>query len=149
MGNLTSQLLVNSYMNKYDQFVKHKLKIKFYLRYADDFVIFSEDKKYLKNIIPIIQKFLEEELKLELHPDKIFLKTLSVGMDFLGYVNFFDYQLLRTKTKRRMLKKLKQKKKAVENALLSKESYNQSLQSYLGVLGHCRGYKIKLALREF
>jgi len=142
LGNLTSQLLINIYMNKFDQFVKHKLKIKSYLRYADDFVIFSEDRKYLENIISVISKFLKNELKLELHPNKIFLKTLSSGIDFLGYVNFFDHRVLRTKTKRRMLQKFNQKKIALDNGIISKESFEQSWQSYLGVLGHCRGWKI-------
>jgi len=149
LGNLTSQLLVNIYMNKFDKFIKHKLKIKNYLRYADDFVIFSDDKKYLENIISVISKFLKNELKLELHPDKIFLKTLSSGIDFLGYVNFFDHRVFRTKTKRRMLKRLSQKKMALDNGIISKESFEQSRQSYLGVLGHCRGWKIVRKLEIF
>jgi len=142
LGNLTSQLLVNIYMNEFDQFVRHQLKIKYYIRYADDFVIFSENKKYLESMVLTIHKFLEEELRLELHPDKIFIKTLSSGMDFLGYVNFFDYRILRTKTKNRIFKKMTKKKEDLKNNLITVESFNQSLQSYLGVLKHCQGYKI-------
>ena len=102
LGNLTSQLFVNIYMNKFDQFAKHKLKAKYYIRYADDFVFLAEDKKQLENQISIIEKFLDEELQLEMHPDKVFIKTLTSGVDFLGMVNFFDHRIVRTKTKRRI-----------------------------------------------
>src|SRR3989339_1858826 len=74
LGNLTSQLLVNIYMNEFDQFMKHKLKAKYYLRYADDFMIFSDDRVWLEKQILPIQKFLRNELKLDLHPDKLFIK---------------------------------------------------------------------------
>ncbi len=143
LGNLTSQLLVNIYLNKFDQFIKHELKIKHYIRYADDFVIFFDDKVYLENLIPLIGDYLSNKLKLALHPDKIFIKTLSSGVDFLGMINFFDHRVLRTKTKRRMLKKLKEKRLLTESGLLGAEKLKQSRQSYLGLLQHCQGYKIK------
>ena len=88
LGNLASQLFSNVYMNGLDQFMKHKLKEKYYIRYADDFVILSENRGYLEDKIPIIQNFLQNELNLKIHPDKIFIKTLSSGIDFLGWVNF-------------------------------------------------------------
>lgn len=143
LGNLTSQLFVNVYMNKFDQHVKHKLRIKYYVRYADDFIFFSEDRERLKNLIGRIKEFLRDNLKLELHPDKVFIKTIASGVDFLGLVNFPDYRILRTKTKKRMLKKLKKKYKAWQSGLISGESFNQSLQSYLGMLKYCEGYKIE------
>ncbi|MBU0683521.1 MAG: reverse transcriptase/maturase family protein, partial [Candidatus Omnitrophica bacterium] len=64
LGNLTSQLLVNIYMNEFDQFIKHKLKIACYLRYADDFIILHENKQILINLLPQISNFLEKELNL-------------------------------------------------------------------------------------
>ncbi|MCX6764030.1 MAG: reverse transcriptase/maturase family protein [Candidatus Moranbacteria bacterium] len=142
LGNLTSQLFVNIYMNKFDQFVKHKLKVKCYIRYADDFVIFSEDKSWLEKQINPIKQVLYNELKLEMHPDKIFVKTINSGVDFLGMVNFFDHRILRTKTKKRMFKKLAKREEDLKDNLISEESFNQSWRSYLGVLGHCKGWKI-------
>ncbi len=130
LGNLTSQLFANVYMNRFDQWVKHKLKAKFYIRYADDFVFLSQDKKCLENIILQIQEFLEINLKLSLHPDKLFLKTVASGMDFLGWVNFSDYRILRATTKRRMFLRIK--------AHPTKET----LQSYLGMLGHGNAVKV-------
>ncbi|HAS00299.1 MAG: RNA-directed DNA polymerase [Candidatus Moranbacteria bacterium GW2011_GWC2_37_73] len=143
LGNLTSQLFVNIYMNKFDQFVKHKLKEKFYIRYADDFVFLSENKEILEGKIILVEKFLEKELKLQLHPDKVFIKTLSSGVDFLGMVNFSNHKILRTNTKRRMMKKLNSKYSDLQNGLLSEKSFNQCLQSYFGMLTHCDGHKVQ------
>lgn len=125
LGNLTSQILVNIYMNEFDQFVKHKLKAEYYIRYADDFVIMSDKKEWLENLLPQIATFLNERLKLTLHPDKVFIKTVASGVDFLVWVNFPDHRIVRTVTKRRMLKNIKQKK--------GKE---ETVQSCLGLLSH-------------
>ena len=84
LGNLTSQLLVNIYMNEFDQYVKHKLKAKCYIRYADDFVILSQSKTKLENYLQCIGIKLRKDLKLEIHPNKIFIKTIASGVDFLG-----------------------------------------------------------------
>jgi len=148
LGNLTSQLFVNIHMNKFDQFAKHKLKAKYYIRYADDFVFFSESKSCLENQIPVIGNFLEKELKLKLHPDKVFLKTLNSGVDFLGMISFPNHRILRTKTKRRIIKKFKNKRQELESNLISKEAFNQSLQAYLGVLRHCKGHIIEQKITQ-
>lgn len=131
LGNLTSQLLVNIYMNEFDQFVKHKLKVKYYVRYADDFVILNYNKKWLESLVPKIKSFLNNNLKLLIHPDKIFIKTLFSGVDFLGWVNFPDHKVLRTTTKKRMFKRVKTNK--------TKETLN----SYLGLLRHGNAQKLK------
>jgi retron-type reverse transcriptase len=131
LGNLTSQLFANIYLNELDQFVKHKLKVKHYIRYADDFVILSEDKKYLENLILIMQDFLQDKLKLAMHPDKIFIKTIYSGIDFLGWVNFKDHRVLRTKTKQRMFKRVKQ------------NTSTETINSYLGLLKHGNTEKIQ------
>jgi len=131
LGNLTSQLLVNIYMNEFDQFMKRKLKVKYYIRYADDFVIFRQNKEYLQHLIPKILDFLEKKLKLSLHPNKVFIKTLASGVDFLGWVNFPSHRILRTSTKKRMLKGLKLNKAKETKA------------SYLGLLSHGNTYKIR------
>ncbi|MBI2012906.1 MAG: hypothetical protein HYS88_00420 [Candidatus Colwellbacteria bacterium] len=124
LGNLTSQLFVNIYMNELDQFVKHRLKASYYIRYADDFVILSEDRGHLESLIAPIQEFLKSKLKLELHSDKIFIKTLAAGVDFLGWVHFPNHRVLRTATKRRMLKRVQS------------NSAPETINSYLGLLSH-------------
>lgn len=108
LGNLTSQLLVNIYMNEFDRFMKHKLKTEHYIRYADDFVVLSENKKRLESLIPRLRIFLAQNLKLILHPDKVFIKTVASGADFLGWTHFTDHRVLRTATKRRMIKRIRE-----------------------------------------
>ena len=146
MGNLTSQLFANIYLNELDQFIKHRLKVKYYLRYTDDFVIIADDKSYLLKILELVRIFLRDNLKLELHPNKIVLKKYRQGLDFLGYIALPHYNILRTKTKNRMIRKFKKKVEDYNEGLISKEKLNQSLQSYLGVLGHVKGCKIKRSL---
>lgn len=140
LGNLTSQIFANIYMNELDQFIKHDSKIKYYLRYADDFLILSGDNESLQRSIVTISHFLWNNLKLELHPKKIILRKLDWGVDFLGYIVLPHYILPRTKTKRRIFKKLQ--------ILYSNDTdhLNQSLQSYLGYLSYANAYKVKQEL---
>lgn len=130
LGNLTSQLLINIYMNEFDQFVKRKLKVKYYLRYADDFIIMSENKMYLENLIPQVSEFLKKCLRFNLHPKKVFIKTLFSGVDFLGWVNFPYHRILRTATQRRMFRRLKQ------------NHAKETIASYLGLLRHGNTHKL-------
>jgi retron-type reverse transcriptase len=130
LGNLTSQLLVNIYLNEFDQFVKRDLKIKYYARYADDFIFLSEDKNILIAIFPQINKFLKNTLKLSLHPSKCFIKTLASGVDFLGWVQFSNYRILRTSTKRRMLKRI------------NGNPEPSTVAAYLGLLQHGNAYEL-------
>ncbi|OGE35215.1 hypothetical protein A3C32_02725 [Candidatus Daviesbacteria bacterium RIFCSPHIGHO2_02_FULL_41_14] len=135
-------------MNEFDQFVKHRLRVKNYARYTDDFMIVSEDRRYLEDLLPQLQDFLREKLKLELHPNKISIHKFHEGIDFLGYVIFPYYRLLRSKTKRRVLRNIRKKMRAYQNALLSEESLHQSLQSYLGVLSHADAYELTENLKN-
>jgi len=117
-------------MNEFDQFVKRELKVKYYIRYCDDFLVLHQDKSYLENLIPQVSDFLGSELKLSLHSDKVFIKRLSSGVDFLGWVHFHHHRVLRTSTKKRMLKKLKE------------NQTQETLNSYLGLLKHGNTYKL-------
>lgn len=136
LGNLTSQLLVNIYMNEFDQFVKHQLKVKHYIRYADDFVVLSHNKKELEQIFPYIIKKLAE-LKLTLHPDKVSIKTIDSGIDFLGWVHFPDHRVLRTTTKRKMMRKLKERVRD-----------QATRQSYVGMLKHGNAYRLRSKIEK-
>ena len=136
LGNLTSQLLVNVFMNEFDQFVKRELKAKHYIRYADDFVFLSHDRKQLEGYVEPISRFLSDKLNLELHPKKLYIKTLSSSLDFQGWVHFPYHRVIRTKTKHRILRRLE------------KNFNNDSFQSYLGVLSHGNTYKIRRRLHD-
>lgn len=148
IGNLTSQFFSNIYLNELDQFIKHKLKVKYYLRYADDFVLLSEDRKYLEDLLIPIREFLKDELDLEIHPQKIIFRKFRSGIDFLGYVIFPDHILPRTKTKRRLLRKIRFKINEFKVGKISEEKMNETIQSYLGYLEHSNAYKFEEELRN-
>ncbi|MBU3934489.1 reverse transcriptase/maturase family protein [Patescibacteria group bacterium] len=131
LENLTSQLFANVYLNEFDYFIKHKLKVKYYIRYADDFVVLSENRDYLMDLVFPVKYFLQNRLKLTLHPEKIFIKTIYSGMDFLGWINFSDHKTLRSVTEKRMFKRLKE------------NSSREILNSYLGLLSYGNTEKIK------
>jgi retron-type reverse transcriptase len=132
LGNLTSQYFANIYLNKLDQLIKHKLRIKYYIRYTDDFLILDIDKNKLQRLIHPINQFLNHQLNLSLHPDKIIIRKYNQGIDFLGYVTLPYYRVLRTKTKKRMFKRIN----------------NKNIQSYLGILKHCCSYKLRKKLEQ-
>jgi retron-type reverse transcriptase len=132
LGNLTSQLLSNIYMNEFDQFAKHRLKAEFYLRYADDFAVLSGNRAYVENILPLMREFLGQKLKLSMHPDKVFIRTVFSGIDFLGWVHFPDHRVLRTTTKKRMFENIRIKNGKFE-----------TIQSYIGLVGYGNGWKLR------
>lgn len=148
IGNLTSQIFANVYMNEFDQFVKHELKVKYYARYTDDFLFISDKISYLINLLPSIQEFLEKRLTLTIHPKKINIQPSHRGVDFLGYVVFPNHRLLRARTRKRMIRKLNRKSLKRDQGLISSYLFNQSFQSYLGVLSHANAYKLTTELRN-
>lgn len=131
LGNVTSQLFANIYLNELDQFIKHKLKIKFYLRYCDDFVILDKSREYLDGLINETSGFLDENLKLKLHPRKIIICKYHQGVDFLGYVTRPYHRILRMRTKKRMFRRISK----------------NNAPSYLGILKHSDGYKVERKIR--
>jgi len=130
LGNLTSQLLVNVYMNAFDHFIKRKLKMKHYIRFADDFVFLHERRERLEAILPKIERFLDMRLHLHLHPKKVSLTTMDHGVDFLGWVHSPHHRVLRTATKRRMMERMKGKMR------------ESMVASYVGMLGYGNGWKL-------
>ncbi len=136
LGNLTSQLFSNVYLNVFDQFVKHQLHEKYYIRYADDFVFFSRDCRYLEQIFPMLADFLWRELHLQLHPNKIELRTIASGVDFLGWVHFSDHRVLRTTTKRRMMNAIQRNPKT------------SVVASYQGLLKHGNAFGLSQLVKN-
>lgn len=148
IGNLTSQIFTNIYMNEFDQFVKHTLRVKYYLRYTDDFVIVSGDKTYLERLLRRMREFLSENLHLELHPQKIFLRKHGQGIDFLGYVILPHHIALRTRTERRMFRQLQERASSYRNGSIGEATLFGSLRSYMGVLSHADAYHLNQDVRN-
>ncbi|MCX6989654.1 MAG: RNA-directed DNA polymerase [Chlamydiae bacterium] len=146
IGNLTSQVFANFYMNPFDHYMKKELGIKYYGRYVDDFVVVHHDKEYLKELIPKVRGFLDEELKLKLHPKKIYLQHYGKGVSFLGafikpnriYVNHRSVRNFREAIQR-------------QNAIIEedpptveeKQHFLSSMNSYLGMMLPYKSYTLR------
>lgn len=144
VGNLTSQLFANVYLNKLDQFVKHELKVKYYVRYMDDFIILSEDPAELRRLLAIIEEFLRRELRLELNPKTTILAAKN-GINFVGYIHYKDHKKIKKDAKRRLKKLLN----AFETGEVELEYFDRSIESRLGHMEHADTYNYIRETKEF
>ncbi|MEI6346083.1 MAG: reverse transcriptase/maturase family protein, partial [bacterium] len=148
LGNVTSQIFANLYLNELDQFVKHVLRARYYIRYCDDFVLLSETRGQLEEWVGEIDTFLREKLLISLHPNKVTIRKLTQGTDFLGYVSLPHHRVLRTKTKNRTLRKIAEMLGHSKAGEVATRKFQNSLASYHGLLRHCRSQKILAQIRE-
>ena len=130
IGNYTSQWFGNLYLNELDTFVKHELRCRDYLRYCDDFCLFSDDKGYLNECAARIREFLCVHLALRMSKCDLF--PVARGVDFLGYRHFKDFVLLRKSTTRRIKQRLKALPWKIRSKILTKERGLSSIASTLG-----------------
>lgn len=131
LGNLTSQLFANVYLHELDRFVKFHVREKFYVRYCDDFAIVHSSRVYLQQLTRQLDDFLGEHLRVYLHPAKVSIRTWTQGVDWLGYVMLPQATVLRTKTRRRMMRSAAQ----------------ENLSSYLGLCQHADAYEAARLLK--
>jgi len=143
IGNLTSQLFANTYLNELDQFVKHSLRIKPYLRYMDDFIILSDSKSELARVKLLIGEFLQKKLLLALHPKKTFIHPSWKGIDFLGYVLFEKHVLLRKSTVGRFVKRMKRYRKELKVGLISQEKISASVLSWVAYAEYASSWMLR------
>lgn len=136
VGNLTSQLFANIYLNSLDHFIKEVLRQKYYLRYMDDMIILSSNKQELWELHSLIKDFLEYDLKLKLNK-KTQVFNVKRGIDFLGYRQFPNRLILR---KRVLQKNFRKFKKQSETA--TAEKINKSLSSFEGICKHCSSKEV-------
>ena len=130
LGNLTSQFFANVYLNELDYYVKYDLGIKYYIRYVDDFVILHSSKEQLQKWKGQIDEFLRKKLKIELHPQKSRIISLSKGIDFVGFRIFYHYRLVRKRNIRKMKKRINSLKDCDISYWKFMESY-QGWQAYV------------------
>ena len=131
LGNYTSQFFANVYLNELDYYVKHILKVKFYIRYVDDFIILHKDKRVLKYYLKHINNFLPC-LKIKLHPDKTGIHALRNGITFMGYRVFYHYRLLRKRNIRYFMKKFQKNIFLYNNQEISEEQLESRINGWLG-----------------
>jgi len=146
IGNLTSQLFANIYLDQLDQFVKHQLRIRWYARYMDDVLIIHLDKERLKVISEQIRDFLSEELRLTLAENKVVISQVKDGVPFVGYRVFYDHVLIRANTLTHIKRKLCCKRRLMESGELSEEKWLSSLASVRGHLSHASSFSLMRGL---
>lgn len=146
IGNLTSQLFANIYLDQLDHFIKEELRIKYYLRYMDDFVILGENKADLTKTLATIRAFLTDSLKLTLHPRKVRLFPTYLGVDFVGYVVFADHILLRPKNVRRFTKKLRKQQKSLASGKITQKELEDSVRSWIAHANHADTFGLRRKL---
>ncbi len=146
IGNLTSQVFANFYMNSFDHFIKHNLKIRYYGRYVDDCAMIHPDKEYLKSIIPIIREYLYSNLGLVLHPNKIYLQHYSKGLSYLGAVVKSNRIYIGNRTKGNFYQAIQIHNKTADHHKPDKseiKSFQSSTNSYLGIMKHYKTFNIR------
>ncbi len=146
IGNLTSQLFGNIYLNDFDHWVKRDLGIRYYGRYVDDFVLIHPGKEYLKGLLPAISDYLLAELKLELHPDKVYLQHYERGVKFLGTVIKPHRIYIANRTKGNFHAAIERQNQAVVDhppAKKEQDAFLSSMNSYLGIMKHYNSYGLR------
>ncbi len=146
IGNYTSQVFANLYMDALDHYIKHDLGIKYYGRYVDDFVIVHENKEYLKLLIPKLKSFLQSTLKLTLHPKKIHLQHYSKGVKFIGAEINPNRIYIANRTKGNFYHAIqKQNLLARDHKPTNQEQkeFQALTNSYLGIMSHYKSYKLR------
>ncbi|MDP2903352.1 MAG: reverse transcriptase/maturase family protein [Methylovulum sp.] len=146
IGNLTSQVFANFYMNRFDHFIKHDLGIRYYGRYVDDFILVHQDKAYLKSLIPLIKTTLQEQLQLTLHPNKIYLQHYSKGVQFLGAIIKPQRIYIAKRTQGNFYMAIEKHNALVIEHKPSKEqqaAFLSSMNSYLGIMKHYKTHQLR------
>lgn len=149
IGNLTSQLFGNVYLNDFDQYVKRELKIKYYARYVDDILIVHENKSFLQEVLAKMQDYLHQHDKLKLHPRKIYLQHYTKGVGFIGaYIKPRRIYIL-NRTKGNFYEAIYHLNKTIGEKGLDQEEVKKQisiLNSYLGLTRHYHTYNIRKKL---
>lgn len=148
LGNVTSQIFANIYLNELDQFVLKSLKICYYIRYNDDFIFLDSDPKRVCDIAKRAVIFVQKRLLLKIPKEKIVFRKLRWGIDFCGSIILPNGIILRPKTKRRMMIKLSEKFEKMKQEKISQSDFEKSINSYFGLLKHCNSYGLKEKIKN-
>ena len=147
IGNLTSQLFANIYLNELDQFCKHTLKIHQYIRYMDDVVILADPKEKLHEYRRQIEKYLNEELFLNLN-DKTAIRPITVPVEFVGHKITPTKKTLRKSSVKRIKKEIKIFSYSYASGRMSKEQFIRRIAAVNGIMVHADTGNLKGKLQK-
>lgn len=146
IGNLTSQFFANVYLNVFDHYIKEVLRIKRYVRYMDDCVIFHNDRMYLKSILKHAESFLYNRLKLRIKTSATFINSRLNGLPFLGYRIFPSLIRLKSENVKRLKKKLAAREMQLRDGIISEEKFIMSAASLIGYAGFAHSLQLRRSL---
>ncbi len=149
IGNLTSQVFANFYLNSFDHFMKHTLALRYYGRYVDDVVVVHQDPAFLNSLLPVIRAYLQQELGLILHPKKIFLEHYTEGVKYLGVVLKPRRIYVANRTKGNMYRALLKYNQIAQTHKpwhAERTAFQSSINSYLGLMKHYHTYSLRRSM---
>ena len=141
IGNYTSQIYANIYLNQLDRYIKEELKVKYLVRYMDDFVLLFDCKAKAQEYLEKIRWFLKEKLKLELNSKTAYFKAKQ-GVNFCGFRIWKTHRLLREQSKKKMRRKLKNFEKLYKENKVELEYILACINSWVGHAKHCNSYNL-------
>jgi len=141
IGNYTSQYFANIYLNELDHYVKEKLRIKYYVRYMDDFIILTRTKKEAKELKKSVYSFLKNELDLDLNKKSKYYPN-KFGVDFCGYRIYETHRLLRKRSKSKIKKLVKEANKSITDGCLNYNHIRMCYNSWKAHASHANSYNL-------
>lgn len=142
IGNLTSQMFANLYLNELDQYAKHELHAHYWIRYMDDIIVLGDSREWLWQLKEDVEEFLHEHLKLDLN-NKTTVRPIGTGIEFVGYRVWATHRKLRKSTLKKMKARLKFLQKICEEGLADYDDVKPSLRSYRGTMKHFNSYGLR------
>lgn len=147
IGNLTSQMFANIYLNEVDQYAKHGLRIHYYIRYMDDIIILHQDKAQLAAYKDELATFLKDRLQLDLNK-KTAIRPVPLGVDFVGYRIYATHRKLKKSTAYRIMHRIKTLSAQLAAGEITREEFDRVAASYKGVMSHCNSYGLRQKLNK-
>lgn len=141
IGSLTSQLFANVYLGELDHYIKDRLRIKYYIRYMDDFVALSSDKQVLVDLLILVEKFITDNLKLQLNKRKTEIKPLSQGIDFVGFRMFKTHVLPRRRNVKAAKLRFRDIAYRYKHGEADFSEAREAVMSFMAYMQHCDGWK--------
>ena len=147
IGNLTSQLFANIYLNELDQYCKHELHIRYYVRYMDDVIILANDKRKLHEYEDKIRVFLKDNLRLDLN-SKTAIRPVEMGIEFVGFRTWRTCKRIKKSTAKRMKRSVKHLTMLLATKQITREHFDRCMASYSGILKQAKADHLKAKLNE-
>lgn len=147
IGNYTSQFFANIYLNELDHYIKEELRIKYYVRYMDDFILLVKNKEDAKKHLKQIEMFLNNVLKLDLNPKSRYFPN-KMGVEFCGYKVYETHRLLKKSSKTKIKNKIKKWNNKYQKGVIDMGYVNASWSSWIAHSSKCNSHNLQVRMYE-